>query len=177
MTVSSYSNTLILNNCLTLAEGFCNLIGYLPGTPTSLDLLDSTEDISTFKTKVAQLRQAGGKLLAITALISGVALYTISLLALDQKLFYKKLSIKAAYYFGQGVLNIGRGYLEEKNWGCVTLAYDIYGRKFLPYNKIDPRFDIQARSFRFIKVQLDKLNIPTLIPSAIDKLSTMFTKV
>ncbi len=119
-----------LNSCLTAIEGTLNFLGYIPG--------------------ISILSSKARRLYANAQIISGVAFsvmsFAVHLVEKNETALYKNISTGLIYVL-HGVLNYFRGSLEQGNIGFLTIPYDFFAWKILPYPDVRPPFDIQKRLF------------------------------
>lgn len=150
--------SLNLSTCLNAVEGVLNIIGYFPGQPIKSEQGEPSNSLGSLKTHIAKGRQRGGQLLFIAGSVGYIATSIISLLSNNYSEAYKNFSKQSLHFAVHGLLNVGRGWLEEQNFGVVTLIYDLYGKKLLPYKNANLQYDLQAHLFTYIKNQFNKFD-------------------
>lgn len=145
-----------LNGLITVTENVLNVLGYLP-----------KNFFPRFSAQAPLWRQR----LGILQVIIGVALAALGFIldwfdpqakAHRTLSFFQKMISLGLLHLNHGIFNIFRSFLEKKEFGLLTFAYDFYGRKFLP--ALAPAFDLQGRLFTYIRCQLDCMQVVTLFP-------------
>lgn len=145
-----------INGCLTLIENGFNIMGYLPANQFPCLHAWSIKGRDYF-----------GK----AQLITGLALaalgylthYTMCWLAKESYLSIPlQMVCLGLLLANHGAFNIARSYIERAPIPNITLAYDFYGKKFLP--ALNPKWDIQSHLFCRIKNLLNKIIFITLFP-------------
>lgn len=150
-----------LNSGLVALESIFNIAGYLPN-------VIKVSDKHNLRTAFAETRFKFGFVMTV----SSVALMAIGYVANVIKPDYTDLHKKAVQYIGHGILNMMRSFVEDKGFGALTLAYDFNGEKFMSYNLVDPKFDLQAKYFTYMKGEIARLDITHFISKVSTRVST-----
>lgn len=155
-----FSTLSYLHGALTIVEGTFNVLGYLPREHFS----DLNQTATSWRIKFGLTLTIVG--LALTALGFLIDLRT-GKSANPQKYLSLAQKIKGfgLVHANHGALNVIRAYIERQGLGCLTLAYDFYGRKCIP--SLSPTCDFPTLFFEGIKRQLDHVQFISLFPPKI----------
>jgi len=141
------------NGLFTLTENILNVCSYVPD--------------KNIRIHVSGIRCGFG----IVQIVVGIAFTTFGMLAqvfsrsnqiAHYLTFPQQAKVLGLFFVNHGLLNIGRSGLEYYGLNFLTFGYDFYGRKLLP--SLSPQWDLTERLFHFVRAQLDRIQLMTLIP-------------